>query len=107
MKIEYQRETFQEVISEEFVSKKFDIFNFKEQLRAGVKTSQGIDRMFRNYLESSIRNVGKIINDVLKSSPFVPQSLDFKKLRISLMLNAVYSIKTKHKLDSDIQTIIL
>ena len=33
MKIEYQNETFREIISEEFVSKKFDSFTFKEQMR--------------------------------------------------------------------------
>ena len=33
MKIEYQRETFKEIIEEEFVSKKFDAFSYKEQLK--------------------------------------------------------------------------
>ena len=33
MKIEYQRETFKEIIEEEFVSKKFDAFAYKEQLK--------------------------------------------------------------------------
>ena len=34
MKVEYQNETFNEVITEEFVSKKFDAFMFKEKLKA-------------------------------------------------------------------------
>lgn len=107
MKIEYQRETFRGILSEEFTSKKFDVFSFREQLRSSAKIAQGSDRMFKTFVESSIINVGKLLDNVLKNSPFVPISSDFKKLKISLLLNAVYSLKTKHKLDSEVQTIIL
>lgn len=107
MKIEYQRETFRGILSEEFASKKFDVFSFREQLRTSAKVAQGSDKMFKVFVESFIINIGKLLDDVLKSSPFVPISSDFKKLKISLLLNALHSLKTKHKLDSEVQTIIL
>lgn len=107
MKIEYQKETFQEVISEEYTSKKFDAFKFRERLTANVKSSQGVTEYFKTYLDDLLKDVGDIAEDVLKTSPFVPISADFKKLKISLLLNAINSIKTKHKLDSEIQTLIL
>ena len=107
MKIEYQRETYREIISEEFVSKKFDAYNFQEQLRNGVKESQGLSENFREFLKSSLSYVGEIADRVLKKSPFHPEALEYKKLKISLLLNAIYSLRTKKKLDSELPTIIL
>jgi len=107
MKIEYQNETFREVISEEFVSKKFDAFSFKEQLRAQARESQGVTGQFRKYIENTFANIGSLIDSVLKRSPFAPTSTDYKKLKMSLMFNAINSLKAKNKLDSELPTIIL
>lgn len=107
MKIEYQNETFREVISEEFVSKKFDAFTFKEQMRNNVKAKQGVHDQFRDYVTDSFQNIGEMIDGVLKKSPFSPKSMDYKKLRISLMLNTINSLRIKNRLDPDIPTIIL
>jgi len=107
MKIEYQNETFREVISEEFVSKKFDSFTFREQLRDGAKASQGVNTQFIAYVAEAFKHVGGIADDVLKKSPFSPHSLDYKKLKMSLLLNAINSLKAKKKLDSDLPTVIL
>lgn len=46
MKIEYQRETFQEVLSEDFTSKTFDAFAFKERLKDGIRTKEGVADTF-------------------------------------------------------------
>lgn len=107
MKVEYQRETFNEIISEEFASKKFDMLNFKEHITNSVKSTEGVDEMFKHYLHGSFSKVSGLIDEVLQQSPFVPQSQDIKKLKISILLNTLYSIKIKHKLDSEIPTIIL
>ena len=107
MKIEYQNETFREIISEEFVSKKFDSFSFTETMRADAKASQGVNESFISYVKSSFERIGSLADEVLKKSPFSPRSIDYKKLKISLLLNAINSLKIKKKLDSDIPTIIL
>lgn len=107
MKIEYQRETFREVISEEFVSKKFDAYNFKEQMRASTRESLGVSRQFLDYVQSSLTNIDVLLENVLKKSPFSKNTPEYKKLKMSLMLNALYSLKTKKKLDSEITTIML
>ena len=39
MKIEYQRETFKEIIEEEFVSTKFDAIAYKEKLKSQARES--------------------------------------------------------------------
>ncbi|MDY5984332.1 MAG: hypothetical protein SPI94_02555 [Candidatus Onthovivens sp.] len=107
MKIEYQNETFREIISEEFVSKKFDSFTFKEQMRDEVRATQGNNETFICYVKNSFEQIGSIADKVLTKSPFSPRSIDYKKLKISLMLNAINSLKIKKKLDSDLPTILL
>ena len=107
MKIEYQNEEYREVISEEFVSKKFDAYVFKEKLRADARSSQDMNKNFKMYLKSSFSNIDKTLDKVLQKSPFAPNTEDFKKLKISILLNAINSLKQKKKLDSELPTIIL
>jgi hypothetical protein len=46
MKVEYQNEAYREIISEEFVSKKFDAINFKEKMKMDIKSSQDVNHWF-------------------------------------------------------------
>jgi len=107
MKIEYQNESFKEVISEEFVSKKFDAFTFRENMRADARDSQGETSQFRAYVQDSFKDIGVTLNKVLQRSPFTPSTPEYKRLRISLMLNALASIKAKNKLNSEMPTVIV
>lgn len=107
MKIEYQNEAYQEIISEEFVSKKFDSYTFREQLRTSVKESPEVLAQFKNYLASSFSSINLLLDKVLKRSPFNPNSLDYKKLKMSLIINAYNSVKFKKKLDADPTSIVL
>jgi hypothetical protein len=107
MKVEYQNEAFREIINEEFVSKKFDSFLYKEKLKAEANSFQGTSERFKLYLQSSLKNLDTIIDKVLKNSLFVTNATIYKKLKISLLLNALNSLKTKKRLDSEVQTIIV
>lgn len=46
MKIEYLRQSYQTVIAEEWVSKKFDAFQFKEQLKEDARESHQVSKNF-------------------------------------------------------------
>jgi hypothetical protein len=107
MKVEYQNENFREIINEEFVSKKFDAFMFKEKLKADAALSQGVSDDLIAYLKSSFANIDVLIDKVLKNSLFISNPIMYKKLKISLLLNALNSLKLKNKLDSELPTIIL
>jgi hypothetical protein len=107
MKVEYQNENFREVITEEFVSKKFDAFMFKEKLKAEAISTQGVSEKLIGYLKSSLSNIEVFLDKVLKKSLFVSNPTMYKKLKISLILNTLNSLKTKKRLDSDLPTIIL
>ena len=107
MKIEYQNETFKEIISEEFVSKKFDAFTLKERMKAEAKDSQGTQEQFKSYILDSFKDIGRLADNVLIKSPFVANSAEYKYLRMSLLLNALNSLSTKKRLNSELATIIL
>ena len=107
MKVEFQNETYREVISEEFASKKFDAFSFKEALRSSIRADQGVIESFKSILTDELQNIGSIADKILIESPFQKGTLDYKKLKISLLLNALNSLRTKGKLDANVQTILL
>ncbi len=107
MKVEYQRRAYNEVISEEFANKKFDAFSYKQQLKAMAETGQNVSYIIDGYIKDTILNCPKIVDEVLATSPFLPGSSDYKKLKISLLLNCLYSLKTKNQLAYDLDTIFL
>jgi hypothetical protein len=107
MKVEYQNETFREVINEEFVSKKFDSFMYKEKLKSEASSAQGVPENFITYIQSSFKNIDSILDKVLKNSLFVTNATIYRKLKISLLLNALNSLKVKKRLDSELPTIIV
>lgn len=98
MKIEYQRETFKEIIEEEFVSKKFDAFAFKEQLKNDAIDSSEMASQLRLYLQETISQQGRLLNELLKKSPFGPSTSEYKSLKISVLLNSINILQTKKKL---------
>ena len=107
MKVEYQNENFREIINEEFVSKKFDTCMFKEKLKADALESQGATEKLKVYLNSSFKNIDVLIDKVLKRSLFGKTPDMYKKLKISILLNTLNSLKVKKKLDSELPTVIL
>lgn len=107
MKVEYQREAYREIIDEEFVSKKFDAFSFQAQMRDDARASQMGAALFPDYLRDTMQNINEILEKVLDRSPFTKGSLDYKKLKISLMLNCLSNLKNKKKLEIDSGTILL
>lgn len=107
MKVEYQNENFREIIAEEFVSKKFDSFMYKEKLKADALLAQGTSEKFLEYIKSSFSNIEDLLNKVLKNSLFVTNTTIYRKLKISLILNTLNSLKTKKRLDSELPTIIV
>ena len=107
MKVEYQNENFREIIAEEFVSKKFDSFMYKEKLKADAAVAQGTSEKFLTYIQSSFSSIDEILDKVLKNSLFVTNPTIYRKLKISLMLNTLNSLKVKKRLESELPTIIV
>jgi hypothetical protein len=108
MKIEYQRETFREIIEEEFVSKKFDAFAYKEQLKNEARESFYASSQLKLFLQETLGKKNHILDGLLSKSPFGYQTPEYKNLKISILLNSVNILQTKKKLIvTDQQSIIL
>ena len=108
MKIEYQRETFKEIIEEEFVSKKFDAFAYKEQLKNEAVNSSDMTAQLNNYLQEALGHQSRLLNELLEKSPFGPSTPEYKNLKISVLLNSINILHSKKKLVvADQQSIIL
>ncbi len=98
MKIEYQRETFKEIIEEEFVSKKFDAFTFKEQMKSEAVDSSEVLVQFKAYLQEAFNQQNKLLDELLKKSPFGYSTPEYKNLKLSILLNSINILRTKKKL---------
>ena len=107
MKVEYQNEAFHEVISEEFVSKKFDAMSYKEQLMEDAASSTTNNEMLMAYLQDTLMTTPRLIDEVLKKSPFQKDSTDYKRLKMSIMLNCVANLNNKKPLNWESPTVIL
>lgn len=107
MKIEYQRESFREVIEEEFVSKKFDAFAYKEQLKNSARDSSGVTLQFKEHVQDALLNSGNLLDEILLKSPFNKHTPEYQNLKISILLTSIQILKNKKKLDAVPQSIIL
>jgi hypothetical protein len=108
MKIEYQRETFRDIIEEEFVSKQFDAFAYKEQLKNEAKDSSDMSVQLKMLLQGSLSQKNRILDNLLEKSPFGPTTPEYKNLKISILLNSINILQVKKKLVvTDQQGIIL
>lgn len=107
MKIEYQRESFKEVIEEEFVSKKFDAFAYKEQLKDRARESAGVSKQFKDHLYETLSKNSLILDRVLQKSPFSKETPEYQNLKISILLNSIQALKNKKKLEVTNQGVIL
>ena len=106
MKVEYMRETFAEVISEEFSSKQFDSYSFKEHLKANAAASQS--RVFLEIsLEDTLKSIPAYIEETLMGSPFHKNQPEWKKLKITLLLNFLYGLNTTGSVDWNPVTVLL
>ena len=107
MKIEYQRESFREVIEEEFVSKKFDAFAYKEQLKDTARDYSGVTQQFKEYVQEAVSQNSRILDEVLQKSPFNSSTPEYQNLKISILLTSLQILKNKKKLDATPQSVIL
>ena len=107
MKIEYQRESFKEIIEEEFVSSKFDAIAYKEKLKSQARDNSDITRNFKNYVRTALLQNDRLLDDILQKSPFNSTTPEYQNLKISILLTSLQILKTKKKLSANPQSVIL
>jgi hypothetical protein len=107
MKIEFQRESYREVLDEEFMNKKFDAFAYKAQLKNQAKAGTNISEDFKNHLQDVLPKNSQILDDILQKSPFNSTTPEYQNLKITVLLNSILMLKNKKKLDVAPQSVVL
>ena len=107
MKIEYQRETFKEIIEEEFVSTKFDAIAYKEKLKSQARANSDIGHHFKNYVITALQQNDRLLDDILQKSPFNSSTPEYHNLKISILLTSLQVLKNKKKLSASPQSVVL
>lgn len=107
MKIEYQRESFREIIEEEFVSTKFDAIAYKEQLKSQARDDSGVTVQFKDYVTAALSRSDVILEEVLQKSPFNSSTPEYQNLKISILLTSLQVLKNKKKLNAAPQSVVL
>lgn len=93
MKIEYQREAYREILDEEFTTKRFDSFAFKQKLQESARSSQMGAELFPIYLCDLFKTIPSILDKVLETSPFKKGTAEYKHIKISILLNYLNNIQ--------------
>lgn len=107
MKLEYQKEAYAEIISAEFTSKKFDAFKMKETLKFQAQEAHDVPETFKKYVIDSMKDSHTILNKVLEKSPFAPDSIDYYRLKVTILLNCQLMLKKHKKLNTVPDSIIM
>lgn len=107
MRIEYQNENFKEIMSEEFATQKLVATGYDNNYYQTIKDNTGASQQFKLYLQSTFSNIGTIIDGVLKNSPFIPASADYRRIKISILLNTLRILNKNKKLDSNQSSVVL
>lgn len=104
MKVEYQQKTFAKDMYLETLSGKFDQFVFKERIKEALQSSSGADYEFKKSVYDLFNDIDFLVNKTLEECPFHNGTLDYKYLKISLLLNCLNNLKHGKAIDFEQQT---
>lgn len=107
MRIEYQREVYEQDFYQEIMANKFDSFAFTEKLKSSAREEYCQKEDCLRAVRDTFNSIDSILNKVLEKSPFKPDSLDYKRLKMSVLLSCLAGLRLKSKLDFSIPTTVL
>lgn len=107
MKIEYLREAYNTGVSEAEISKHFDAFMYRQKIKDDVWDRQGGLDEFRATVTDLFLHFNTTLDKVLLKSPFAPGTPDYKKIKISILLNALANLKKGKGINAEPITVML
>jgi len=107
MKIEYLRNEQNLDYTEQETSKNFDEFMYRQRLKDEVWQSNGCSEAFQVEVRDFFNSFSYTMDEVLKKSPFPPNSPDYKKIKISVLLNALANLKHGKGISMEPVTVML
>lgn len=107
MKIEYLREEYHTEQKEAEQNKRFDDFMARQKAAYEVWSSQGGSADFLDSVESFIENFDKVLEQVLRKSPFAKGTVDYQRLKTSVLLNIKANLKRGRGMDAEPSQVVL
>lgn len=107
MKIEYLKEEYDVGRNEKEIDKKFDTFVYKQQLKDNLWYEQGGETQFNDWVKEIIEQFSGAVDHVLERMPFAKNSVDYKRLKISILMNAIANMKAKKGIGAEPITVLL
>lgn len=106
MKLEYLREEYNLNNTDLETSEQFDKFVYRQKVKDDIWSSQGKED-FTKAVHDILAHFNTTLDSVLAKSPFPPGSADYKKIKISILLNVLYNLKHNKPVSFEPITIIL
>ena len=107
MKLEYLHQEYETKLSTAIVNQQFDEFRYKEKLAKSMSDAAGLTNQFNYEVRDLVLHVSPMLDEVLAKSPFDKRSVDYKRLKISIMMNMLENLKKKKTINFEPQTIIV
>lgn len=101
MKLEYLNTQYNIKTRASEVAKQFDSFTYKQTLKERVWDSQRNTEKFKDSVIELFYEFNKTLDAVLKKSPFRSNSPEYKKIKISILLNCLQNLKDKNGINAD------
>lgn len=101
MKLEYLNTQYNIKTRASEVAKQFDSFTYKQTLKERVWDSQRNTEKFKDSVIELFYEFNKTLDTVLKRSPFRSNSPEYKKIKISILLNCLQNLKDKKGINAD------
>lgn len=105
MKLEYLNSQYNIKTRASEAAKQFDKFAYRQTLRDKVWESHRNTEKFKESVISLFYEFSRTLDDVLKKSPFRVSSPEYKKIKISILLNCLQNLKDKNGINADPVTI--
>lgn len=105
MKLEYLNTQYNIKTRASEAAKQFDSFTYKQTLKERVWESQRNTEKFKDSVIELFYEFNKTLDIVLKRSPFRQNSPEYKKIKISILLNCLQNLKDKNGINADPVTV--
>lgn len=105
MKLEYLNSQYNIKTRASEAAKEFNKFTYRQNLRDQVWESQRNTEKFKESVIELFYEFNKTLENVLKKSPFRNDSPEYKKIKISILLNCLQNLKEKNGINADPVTV--
>lgn len=107
MKLEYLSQEKNLEFQNLETTKNFDAFMYKQHFKQEAWTQLGNNEKFQYAIKDLVQNFDNIINSTLIKLPFKANSEEYKRIKISILLNMYLNLKRDKNLNAEPITVML